>query len=326
MPAATTTTTTRAYRHEDAHGEARRDVAARLALARERLCSSRRSEPMASSTRRRDDDEEERLDDDAFRARAYPPGYAPFNDDDDDDDERLALEARLEEVERRVADLRARERDEIANANKRAWAKPDPSRDDRDPYGTRAAEDAESDDVGAALLKAQKALEEARKARDDAEACAEAAARERLMREPLLHDGFGGASLGVGPLRRSRPMKRPRHQITNQSHHFPPHQDVLPAKTARGASLARYSARQGGGGGGGLSAAAIDERYGARRGGTGARSGHLDAFDGQGLGDVLKSAKKTKKPYGPGSSARFDDVGDDVENSPTGVLSERRKH
>jgi len=202
MPAATTTTTTtRAYRHEDAHGEARRDVAARLALARERLCSSRRSEPMASSTRRRDDDEEERLDDDAFRARAYPPGYAPFNDDDDDDDdERLALEARLEEVERRVADLRARERDEIANANKRAWAKPDPSRDDRDPYGTRAAEDAESDDVGAALLKAQKALEEARKARDDAEACAEAAARERLMREPLLHDGFGGASLGVRSL------------------------------------------------------------------------------------------------------------------------------
>ena len=64
----------------------------------------------------------------------------------------------------------ARERDEIANANKRAWAEPDPSRDDRDPYGTRAAEDAESDDVGAALLKAQKALEEARKARDDAEA------------------------------------------------------------------------------------------------------------------------------------------------------------
>ena len=201
MPAATTTTTTRAYRHEDAHGEARRDVAARLALARERLCSSRRSEPMASSTRRRDDDEEERLDDDAFRARAYPPGYAPFNDDDDDDDdERLALEARLEEVERRVADLRARERDEIANANKRAWAKPDPSRDDRDPYGTRAAEDAESDDVGAALLKAQKALEEARRARDDAEACAEAAARERLIREPLLHDGFGGASLGVRSL------------------------------------------------------------------------------------------------------------------------------
>ena len=66
-----------------------------------------------------------------------------------------------------------------------------------------------------------------------------------------------------------------------------------------------------------MSAAAIDERYGARRGGAGARSGHLDAFDGQGLGDVLKSAKKTKKPYGPGSSARFDDVGDDVGETDT---------
>ena len=44
-------------------------------------------------------------------------------------------------------------------------------------------------------------------------------------------------------LRRSRPMKHPRHQITNQSHHFPPHHPPIKRPSVRTARTTRRRAR-----------------------------------------------------------------------------------